>query len=428
MTRVITTADLLAALPSLDDAQWLLPFEDRARFALSHGDEGVVDARRARAAAQVARFVARSTSDTRALPGVRWQLEQARHLVADLRADDTEAAHLSGVLQAAALAAGRSGMLPLALLAYGHHLARATRWEEALIFTALAVRAADPMLSSRDAAAAALLAGRARAALREWEAAAVAYAIAERAAFAGGDAMSAARATLGLAECARGRGDLPTAEARSTRLLTSARGAALADVRAEALLLLGDVMSAQGRHAEALDATYRALAHTEGDAQMLAGLAALAHRLTACGAGLAARSAWRLVRDGDAGAGRIDALLALLDLESQTGDRLAFERCRREMQQALPLLAPARRTDALVRMGVGSARFGRRAAAVSALEAALVTARAAELVQWQGTIARLLETLPLAGADRSLDSDAALPPLVARVAHGLAAIVAARSA
>jgi len=425
---VICTADLLAALPSIDGERWLAPFSERARFAASHGAEGSMDARRARAAAQVARLVVRCAAEPHALPGTRWQLEQARHLVADLHADDAEAAHLAGVVQAASLAQGRSGMLPLALLAYAHHLSRETRWEESLVFTALAVRCYDAVPAPRDAMTAALLAGRARSALRDWDAASVAYAIAERAAFAGGDATSAARATLGLAACERGRGDLPAAEARSARLLTSARGPALADVRADALLLLGDVMGAQGRHAEALDATYRALAHTDGEAQTLRALAALARGLAACGAHAAARRAWRLVRDGGDPDGCFEALLELLPLDALTGDRLAFERSRRDLDAVLPAMSPMRRTEALYRIGLGYARFGRRSVALALLEEAQCLAQGAELVQWQEMIARARNALPEAMLPLAEETESALPPLVARVTHGLAAIVAARSA
>lgn len=427
MALRLTTSDLLLLLPPLDGDGWLRAFEARAQLAESRGDAGRATARTARAAAQVARLVARTPADGRAHPGTRWQLEQVRRLVAELSADDAETALLAGLTQAAALTHGRAGMIPLAGLAYAHHLGREGRWEEALCFVALALRAAPTAAPLRELAAAALLAGRAQLALHEFDAATGLLLAARRAAQAAGDPVSAARALLALAESARGAGAPAEAERRAARLLTTARGPELAEVRAEALLLLGGVLEAQGRPAEALDATYRALAHCETESLRLRVLAALGEALARCGAPAPARLAWELVRGSADAAARADALLALLELESSAGDRLAFERCRRDLEVLLPGLRPAQRVEAWYRLGLGYARFGRRTAALALLDDALHAARAAELAQWPSVIAEARAALPaVAVAPGSVPSP--LPPPVARVAHGLAALAAARSA
>lgn len=427
MSAAPTLHDLAAALPSLDGEAWAPLFAQRALLSEARGAAGDRPARLARTAVQVVRALAlRLAGDAVRAPSAR-ELELARGLTLALRADDAEATQLAALVQAADLP-GDGTMLHLAALAYAQSLAAAARWEEALVFAALAARA--PIhLAPRDLAAVALLAGRARAALDEWETAAVAYAVAERAALAAGDAVSAARAALGLAETSRGRGDVVDAEARAARLLAATPRAALAEIRAEALHLLGDVQATQGRAAEAVETIWRALAHAEGPRQATRILRSLGRTLSACGAVTAARTAWALAADGPGDVHeRAEAYVALLDLDAQRGDRLAFERVRRALLPLLPALPPIRQVEAEHRLGLGYARFGRRAAAQSAFSSALATAQGAQLLQWQGALQRAAAQLVTGAVPAAPAAESGLPPIAARVAHGLAALVAARSA
>lgn len=71
---------------------------------------------------------------------------------------------------------------------------------------------------------------------------------------------------------------------------------------------------------------------------------------------------------------RIDTIVELLDVTARIGDRMGFERWRRELVDRDPILSPDQRIDFQIALGTGYAAFGHRDRAASALRAAVATA------------------------------------------------------
>lgn len=421
-----------ADLQSLDElllapgADAWRPFEERAQLAGAQAAED--DVVRARAAARVVRLLVRATeSGVAALDAFRWQVTQAKRLLAELPARDPEGAHLMGVLHAAS-GARRLAVLRLGILAYADFLERGGRFEEALAVIGVAARLRADTLTAGDVARLALLAGRLHLALVEHERAERAFTLARAAACAAEDGQALFRARIGLAQLERRRGDVTHSRSGLESLVAEAAGGAFADVRGEAYLELGAAFAAEGRPADALDATYRAFAHAGTEPQRVRVLAELARMLRTAGAPAAARVAYELVASGTSEAPlRAVAALGMLDADSSIGDRLAFERSRRDAFLLSAGLPAPYLVELHFTLGVGYARFRRLPRAHAELATAAALAQAAGLHGWSATITRVVEGLegcptgPAAAAPE-------LPPVVRRVASGLAAIAAVRSA
>jgi hypothetical protein len=79
---------------------------------------------------------------------------------------------------------------------------------------------------------------------------------------------------------------------------------------------------------------------------------------------------------------RANALLELMDLESLTGNRVAFERCRNRAEEHHPRMSPSMTVDYLYKIGVGLARFGQVGRARDMLTTGLQLAERHRLNAW----------------------------------------------
>jgi tetratricopeptide (TPR) repeat protein len=380
------------------------PFLERARRQREQERDG--SARLALGAYVVARLVDKLLmleNDNEQLEGFTWQLEAVRRHVNELPSDAPETAHLAGVV-AAVPAQGRPGpSLWKSLTAYAYFLEHEARLDEALELVTLAARSQGPDTPPADFAAYALFAGRLNRLLTRWEAASTCYGAAEAAA-SGVDPVSVLRGRLGLGAVQRGRGNYPAARATAESVVQQASELQLTDAQALAYADLGVVYNLQGLKLEGLEAHYKAFRLTRDPQQQMRTLVDVAIALHEIGALDAARMAFQLVANSSAGMlVRANSLVELMDLESASGNRVAFERCRAAAEAHRGRMSPSMTVDYHYKLGIGLGRFEQVGRAREALTAGLALAETHGLNDWYFKIEQALGELGKRPEPKSID-------------------------
>jgi tetratricopeptide (TPR) repeat protein len=383
------------------------PFLERARLQREQERDG--SARLALGAYVVARLINRLITmeqGAEALDGFRWQLDAVRRHVNDLPADSPETAHLSGVAAAVPADAQVSPGLWMNLTAYAYFLEHEGRLEESLEMLNLATRVQGQATSPQDFAAYALFAARLNRQLARWDPATACYTAAEEAARTTGDDISALRGRLGQGAVHRGRGNLPLARDIAESVIRDASELGLSEVQAMGYSDLGAVFSLQGLKLEEVEANYQAFRLTPDAHQRMRTLGDLGIGLCRIGAFQAARLAFEIVINANTSfLVRSNALLELMDLESNVGNRVSFERCRSMLEQNVGRLPPSIATDYHYKLGTGFMRFDQMTRARSALMAALELAESHQLNTWYFRIEQALKQL----AERRPEPAVAVP-------------------
>lgn len=359
------------------------PFLERARA--EHERERATSARLALGAYLASRLIDRllQPENPEALQGFLWQLDAVRRHLRELPPDSPESAHLHGIVDAMPTGPQSSASLRLSLMAYAYFLEHEGRLEEALEILGLAVRTHGPDVPAPDFAASALFAGRLNRLLARWNEATNCYLSAESAADRAGDRVLALRARLGRANVLRGQGNLPLARATVEVVIEAARAAELRDVQAMALTDLGAVCSLQGRRVEMIEANYEAFRLTDDALQRMRILGDLGLGLKDVGAIDAARLAFEIVVGSRTSfLVRTNAVLELLELESLTGNRVAFERRRADAEKVRDRMPPSMLADLHYKTGIGLARFDQITRARHILTAGMELAESHRLNAW----------------------------------------------
>ncbi|MBA3759958.1 MAG: hypothetical protein H0X07_05445 [Gemmatimonadales bacterium] len=370
------------------------PFLERARLQREQEREG--SARLALGAYVVARLIDKLLTlgnDAEQLEGFHWQLEAVRRHVSELPGDVPETAHLAGVVSAVAADGKVAPGLWMSLTAYAYYLEHEGRLEEALELLTLAAHSQGPQTPVADFAAYALFAGRLNRLLARWEAASTCYGAAESAA-AGVDPISVLRGRLGLGAVQRGRGNYPAARATAEGVVREAGELQLTDAQALAYADLGVVYALQGFKLEALESHYKAFRLSHDPQQRMRTLVDVAIALHEIGAVDAARVAFQVAAASSAGMQvRANSLLELMDLESASGNRVAFERCRASVEAHRSRMSPSMSVDYHYKLGVALGRFEQSARAREALTAGLALAESHGLNAWYFKIEQALGEL-----------------------------------
>ncbi len=326
--------------------------------------------------------------------GLLWQIDAVRRHLRELPADSPESAHLHGIVDAIPSGAQSLAGLRLSLTAYAYLLEHEGRLEEALEVLALAVRTHGLDVPAPDFAASALFAGRLNRLLARWNEATNCYLSAESAADRAGDRVLGLRARLGRSGVMRGQGNLPLARATVEAVVEAARAAGLRDVQAMALADLGAVYSLEGRRVEMLQANYEAFLLTEDELQRMRILGDIGLGLKDVGAIDAARLAFEIVVGAQASLMvRTNAVLELMELESSTGNRMAFERRRTEAEKVKDRMPPSMLADLHYKVGVGLARFGQMARARQIVMAGMELSESHHLNAWYFRFEKILANL-----------------------------------
>lgn len=340
-----------------------LSFLERARAQRERERE--LESRLALAGYLVARLTARvlvvdPEGDTEDADALRWQRDSTRRYLDELPADRPEVAHLAGIIAAIEEpVARRESALRIGLMAYAYFLEHEGRLEEALDVLGLTAQAYGDALAPPEFVRMALTAARLNRLLTRWDSALGLYGTASEAAVACGDRAAALRARLGQAAVLRGRGNLPAARDEVERVLREAESEDRGDIVCDAWLDLGAICGREGRRFDALDASYQAFSRCEDPLQQMRILGDLGVALLEVGAQDVARIALGIVAASQASfTVRTNALLELLDLESQSGDRLAFERRRQGAALVVERMPPSMALDFAYKSGIGLVRFG----------------------------------------------------------------------
>ena len=402
-----------------------LPFLERAA---REGQEG--HAAPALAAYATSRFIDRwlAGSDAPAADELDRELDGIRAHLHELPPQDPETACLSRILGEIDLDSTAAPGLGRELLAYAALLEQQGRLEEALEATALAGRAFGPGIAPGELADCGLTAGRLNRLLARWEAAVTCYEAAERAGRERGDPVAALRGRLGCGAVARGRGNLPAAREIAEAVRAEARALDLPLVQALACADLAAACSELGQPVEALQADYEMFRlHPDPDHRMRT-LGNVGLDLLQLGWHDAARTAFTIVlRSDTAITVRLNARLELMALESALGDFGAFERHHQVAEAARDQMPPSMEVDFLFKTASAWRRFGRPAAARTALVDAHAIAVAHSLHAWSFRTERALQDF-----DSACDDGVPEPatsrrdsPVVREVAAGLEEYAAA---
>jgi tetratricopeptide (TPR) repeat protein len=388
------------------------PFLERARTEREHSRD--YPARLALGAYVVARLVDRLLSGlegVEAQEGFAWQVAAVRRHLSDLPSDAPETAHLRGIAEAVPVNPAPTPALRLCLTAYAYFLEHEARLDEALDVLGLASRAHGSAVPPAEFAAIALFAGRLNRLLARWAGANTCYQRAEDAAASVGDMVTVLRSRLGRAAVMRGQGNLPLSRGMAQEVATRAEAAGLHEVQAMAWADLGAVLELQGNLEESVQAKYRAFRLTEDSLNRMRVLGDLGISLLQVKAWASARLAFEIVASSDTSfLVRTNAVLELMDLESASGNRMAFERRRAEAEASRERMPPSMAADFLFKAGVGMERFGRRRRAQDFLTAGLRLAEEQRLNVWYFRFERELKALEAPEASEARQPEPTTPP------------------
>jgi len=414
------------------EGSWHEEFLERARLERERGDDA--GSRGALAGYLVARLIERSlegaeTDEER--QALAWQLDSALRYVGELGDSGAEARHLEGIIEALKAAQGAcTAAVRLALKAFAYFLENEGRLAEALDVLSLAARTHGADIPRADFAAVALFAGRLNRLQARFEAASAAYAAAEESATLTGDENARLLSRLGRALVLRGQGNLPRARKAIEQVIREAEPRKLVDVLSRAHTDLAAVLALQGHRLEALTANYQAFRLTDDPVSRMRILGDLGVKLSELGYYDMARVAFEIVVTSDTSfIVKTNARLELMELESATGNRVAFERQRTELRTEMPRMPPSMAVDFRYKTGVGLARFGQTARAQEAWADGKRMAEAHRLNEWYFRLERMITNLEGCSASPLPALEAAAPPAaIADLAAGLRAYAATASA
>lgn len=312
-----------------------------------------------------------------------YQRRATERLCHQLPADDTETAHLIGLVHSAADAYREHDVrlaVP-ALLAYGHYLEDQLHLEEALDVLESTLELGAEQLGASDVVAVHLRLGRVNRKLTRFDEGEAHYEHAGGLAESTGDVHSALLSRVGRAISTQARGNLAESERLFRKLAVDARAAGERDIEARAHHALGTTLLFRGQAAEGIVHVWRGVELYEDDSSRVRALGDLGVMLLAVGEPAGAeRALLEVIRLGASMQDVVtNAMIELMYCASYRRDRVGFERWRGACEARAASMPPNIVADYCLKAGIGHARFGRFGHAEAAIEAALKAARSAGL-------------------------------------------------
>lgn len=413
------------------DSTSFAPFLNRARTEREQGRDTA--SRIALGAYLGARLVDRCLGLSNAaddVEGFQWQADSTRRFLGELPATEPEVAHLVGIIESVGSdPVHRDAVLRMALVAYAYFLEHEARLEEALEVLRLGGLTYQSEIPPVDLATLSLFVARLNRFLARWDRANRAYNMAQQVGHEVRDPTTVMLARIGLATVFRGQGNLPVARAGLEQIIAESDSPELREIHGRAWSELALVLSNQGMIHESLIAKYQALLAIKDNLLRFRVLGDLGISLRELGAYNEARQCFDMVLASNPSLIiRANTCIELMEMESATGNRLAFERYRQEARAFEDRMPPSMAIDYRYRIGIGFARFGKEVKARSTLREALVLAEAGKLNEWYFRVDRVLRGLTLCQDHPELKSATAdateVAPAVARVSAGLREIAA----
>jgi tetratricopeptide (TPR) repeat protein len=340
------------------------------------------------------RFVDLLASDREppALDVFRYQWAATERYCSELSGEGTEAAHLSGIVNATG-EAQRNGQIRLiapALLAYALYLEQDAHLEEAEDVLETLVRVGGERLAASDAIAAWLRLGRVSRMQTAFERANAAYLEGGRLAQLRGDSTAVLLSRIGQCNVLYFRGNLAEAELSWRAVLADAERLGIRRAQAEAEHGLGTVLYRRGQSQQGAPHLWSAYELYEDDTSKLRALNDLGLLLLSVGdVRSAERALEEVVKRERVQDNLANAKIELLHCASFRRDRVGFERWRERVIPHLENAAPNVRADYHVKTGIGFARFGNYRRADDELRQALEIAVAHDLHEMTFRIERI---------------------------------------
>jgi len=198
-----------------------------------------------------------------------------------------------------------------------------------------------------------------------------------------GDAHAELLSRIGRAIVLQKTGNLPESERMLREVLRAAAATGDRDAEARACHDLAVCLFHMNRGAEGAPWAFRAFQLYESPMHQLRALSDTGQILKERGHYAAARGAFQTVLDREPTREvRLRTLVELMDLSSLTGDRISFERWRREIKGNLERLPPDEQVDFEVKLGLGLMRFGGTADAEAHLRRAIALSEQHTLPEW----------------------------------------------
>jgi len=365
---------------------------ERARLERERDDDAA--SRGALAAYLVARVIDRSLEGTATdedRQAYNWQLESVRRYVTELDNRRPEARHLEGILDALRVIGNAySPAVRMALTAFAYFLEHEGRLAEALDVLGLAARTHGAAIPASDFPAIALFAGRLNRLQARFDAATAAYAAAEEGAATIGDWNARLLSRLGRANVMRAQGNLPLARATVEEIIAEAGSQGLTDPLCRGYTDLAAILSLQGHGLEALRANYEAFRLSHDPLSRMRILGDIGVQLSELGHADLARVAFEIVVASNTSViVKTNARLELMELESAVGNRVAFERHRAGLRDAVDRMPPSMAIDFRYKIGLGLARFGQFARAREAWAEGMQLAETHRLNEWYFRLERM---------------------------------------
>jgi len=344
-----------------------------------------------------------------------YQRRATERLCHQLPVDETETAHLIGLVHSAADAFREHDVrlaVP-ALLAYGHYLEDQLHLEEALDVLESTLDVGAEQLGASDAVAVHLRMGRVNRKLNRFDDGDAQYALAAVLAESTGDVHSALLSRVGRAISTQARGNLAEAERLFRELSTDARAANERDIEARVHHALGTTLATRGELAGGTVHVWQSVQLYEDGSSALRALQDLGAMLLAMGRVDDAEHALSVVvRRGGARDNITNALIELMHCASYRRDRVGFERRRAECESLTDGMPPNILVDFYFKAGVGNARFGNFGKARSLMATALNIAGRNALREFEFRIERIMAGLRDCEDKVALKLDGAAEPAI----------------
>ncbi len=354
------------------------------------------------------------------MAGLHYQLRGTREFIETL-APNQERMLLEGVLRGAELTLGGDPSITLwpALRTYGEWLEGELRFAEAedVVATGLDVLGEAPRLVAAEAH---LELARVLRQRGEFERSLSSYMRAGAIARTLGDSHVERLSRIGHAYTLQKTGNLQGSESMLRDVLAEAAAAGDRDGEARASHDLAVCLVHMGRAAEAAPHAFRAFRAYTRPIQRTRALSDTGQILKALGHLEAARKALLAVLERRPPLEiRLRATVELLDLSAMAGDRVSFERWRRELEAQHARLPIDEQADLQLKLALGLARFGQVYAARERLRTLIRFAAEQHLGEWLFRAERSLKEL-----ERGSGTDATAPSRLSGAGDDLRATVA----
>ncbi len=326
-----------------------------------------------------------------------YQISAAAEYIESLSPTNPDTSHLREILRVAesVRTSENQRLLWPPMLAFAYSLEQGLRLAEALDVLDTLLRLREEQ-ETQETVAANLQRGRALRRASCLDEAMAAYTIGGDAALKIGDRHSELLSRIGRAIVMQKLGNLPGSERMLRAVLAEAEALGDRDAAARALHDLAVAVRHQGRSTEAVSYAYKAYVLYERPANRYRALSDLGEALESLGYHAAAEDAFQIILAGeDTPTIRVNAMLELLDIASSTGNRMSFERWRRELDAMQPGLPPDAVVDLDLRTGVGLASFGMLRRGRSYLRKAIRRAEKYNLNEYLFRAERALEEVEL---------------------------------